>query len=110
LEGEPKTKKGKRRVDLPAIAVEAFEDHRKRMLAEGHASARYVFCDWAGGPLRRQERATPVVPPDREGRGADFSLPACTGSELRLPRFLAILCNSLQRLANLAAFAKVLEI
>jgi integrase len=53
-EGAPKTKKGKRRADLPAIAVEALEDHRRRMLAEGHAGSTYIFCDTTGGPLRRQ--------------------------------------------------------
>ena len=54
MEGEPKTKKGRRRVDLPAIAVEALCDHRKRMLTEGNSGSTYVFCDTNGGPLRRQ--------------------------------------------------------
>jgi integrase len=50
--GEPKTAKARRQVDLPAIAVEALRDHRQRMLAEGHPHG-LVFCDTAGGPLRK---------------------------------------------------------
>src|ERR1019366_7582156 len=33
---EPKTDKGRRRVDLPAFAVAALREHRKRMMVEGH--------------------------------------------------------------------------
>jgi len=50
---EPKTKKSRRRVDLPQIAVNALDDHRKAMLAEGYAGAEYVFLNLSGGPLRR---------------------------------------------------------
>ncbi|HUY91821.1 MAG TPA: site-specific integrase [Pirellulales bacterium] len=50
---EPKTAKGRRRIDLPAIAVDALLDHRKAMLAEGNLAAGYVFCNSQGGPLRR---------------------------------------------------------
>lgn len=50
--GEPKTAKARRRVELPAIAVAALREHRKRMLAEGHPGP-WVFCDTNGGPLRR---------------------------------------------------------
>jgi integrase len=48
---EPKTAKGKRRIDLPAIAVDALHDHRKRMLAEGQAGSEWVFCTRRGGLL-----------------------------------------------------------
>jgi integrase len=48
---EPKTAKSRRRIDLPRFAVEALQDHRKAMLAEGHAAGR-VFCDQKGGYLR----------------------------------------------------------
>jgi integrase len=50
---EPKTAKSRRRVELPDKAVVALEDHRKRMLAEGHAASERVFCNQHGGPLRR---------------------------------------------------------
>jgi integrase len=50
---EPKTAKSRRRVELPDIAVSALLQHRKRMLAEGHAASPWVFCNLHGGPLRR---------------------------------------------------------
>jgi integrase len=50
---EPKTRKSRRRIDLPAFSVEVLHEHRKRMLSEGNASGP-VFCDRAGGYLRRQ--------------------------------------------------------
>ncbi len=49
---EPKTSKGKRRVDLPRLATVALREHRERMMAEGHIGG-YVFCDSQGGPLRK---------------------------------------------------------
>jgi integrase len=50
--GDLKTAKAKRRVDLPALAVEALREHRQRMLAEGHPHG-FVFCDTDGGPIRK---------------------------------------------------------
>jgi integrase len=49
---EPKTDKGRRRVDLPAFAVAALREHRKRMMVEGHP-APLVFCDTDGNPIRK---------------------------------------------------------
>jgi integrase len=49
---EPKSRAGRRCVKLPSIAVNALLEHRKRMLAEGHAGA-FVFCGRGGGPLRK---------------------------------------------------------
>lgn len=49
---EPKTKKSRRRVALPAIAVDALHEHRKLMLSEGHLDGP-VFCNQAGGFFRR---------------------------------------------------------
>lgn len=49
---EPKTAKGRRRVDLPESVTAALWRHRKRMLAEGRAASLWVFCDSDGGPLR----------------------------------------------------------
>jgi integrase len=50
---EPKTKKSRRRIELPETVVATLGEHRKRMLAEGHASSPWVFCNQHGGPLRR---------------------------------------------------------
>jgi integrase len=50
---EPKTAKGRRLVTLPARAVDALAEHRKRAVASGFAGVPYVFCNSTGGPLRR---------------------------------------------------------
>ena len=50
---EPKTSRGRRRIDLPQMAVDALIRHKARMLAEGLASCKWVFCNRAGGTLRR---------------------------------------------------------
>jgi integrase len=52
--GPPKSKAGTRRVKFGATVARALHDHVKRMMAEGNASAGYLFCDRRGGPLRRQ--------------------------------------------------------
>lgn len=50
---EPKSGKG-RRIELSRFAVDALLQHRKAMLAEGHARPDApVFCDTAGGWLRK---------------------------------------------------------
>lgn len=49
---EPKTSKSRRRVDLPAIAVDALTAHRKKMMREGFIGS-HVFCNQSGGLLRR---------------------------------------------------------
>lgn len=54
IPGPPKTKRGKRRIRLPQIEVDALREHRERMIAEGHEDVKLVFCDSVGGPLRRQ--------------------------------------------------------
>jgi integrase len=50
---EPKTGKG-RRIDLPAVAIDALQDHRKRMLAEGLRTDT-VFVNTVGNWLCRQD-------------------------------------------------------
>jgi len=50
--GEPKTQAGIRVVDLPELALQALREQRKRMLSEGNPGP-LVFCDTAGGPLRK---------------------------------------------------------
>jgi integrase len=53
LLSEPKTAKGRRRIDLPKIAEEALLKHKAAMLVEGHAGVEWVFCNQSGGHLRR---------------------------------------------------------
>jgi len=50
---EPKSKAGKRSIQLPQIAVDALHDHRRQMLAEGNAGSEWLFCNTVGGPLRK---------------------------------------------------------
>ena len=50
--GEPKTRRARRQVDLPVLAVLALRDRRERMTVEGHLDG-LVFCDTKGGPLRK---------------------------------------------------------
>jgi integrase len=50
---EPKTAKGRRKIDLPAIVVAALQRHRKQAMAEGFAAVEWVFCNSIGTPLRR---------------------------------------------------------
>lgn len=47
-----KTAASARTVALPAIALDALKEHRKRMLAEGHIGAP-VFCNSEGGFVHR---------------------------------------------------------
>lgn len=50
---EPKTAKGRRCINLPAVAIDALKKHQRQMRAEGHGNVPWVFCDTQGGPLRR---------------------------------------------------------
>jgi integrase len=49
---EVKTAQARRRIHLSRFAQDALHEHRKRMLAEGHAGGP-VFCDTEGGWLRK---------------------------------------------------------
>ncbi len=49
---EPKTRAGKRRIDLASLAVAALREHRKRLLAEGLAASALVFPSSSGSPLQ----------------------------------------------------------
>ena len=42
-----------RRVALPQVVVDALTAHRAQTMREGFASEPWVFCNSAGGPLRR---------------------------------------------------------
>jgi integrase len=46
---ETKSRRG-RHVAVPRFVIDALQEHRERMLAEGHVE--FVFCDTQGGPLR----------------------------------------------------------
>jgi integrase len=47
----PKTRSGRRLIELPETAVKALLQHKAKMFAEGHLN--WVFCDACGGLLRR---------------------------------------------------------
>jgi integrase len=51
---EPKTKKSRRKIPVTRFTLDALQEHRKNMLAEGHYRPDGpVFCDTAGGFLRK---------------------------------------------------------
>jgi integrase len=67
---EPKSASGKRSIILPSIAIEAVAEHRKRMLAEGHCNPESpVFCDTAGGWLRKSNFLRKVYAPILKAAG-----------------------------------------
>jgi integrase len=45
--------KGRRRIDLPHLAIDALHDHRRRMLVEGRDVKDAVFCSPEGGLSRK---------------------------------------------------------
>lgn len=47
---EPKTPSSRRRIDLPAVAVQALHEHKRKMAAEGWA-VPWVFVNQAGTPI-----------------------------------------------------------
>jgi integrase len=49
----PKSAKSRRLIDLPALAVTALWEHKRQMLAEGHAAVPWVFCSGVGGPIHK---------------------------------------------------------
>jgi integrase len=49
---ETKSARGRRRIDLSQFTLDVLHEHRKRLLAAGHAAAP-VFCDHQGGWLRK---------------------------------------------------------
>jgi integrase len=52
--GPPKTEQSRRRIDLCPYSLDALNEHRARMLAEGHYRPDGpVFCDTDGGWLRK---------------------------------------------------------
>jgi integrase len=59
---DPKSAKSRRRVELPAVAIEALHEHRKRMFREGHIAGP-VFCDHRGGWLRKSNFIRQVFKP-----------------------------------------------
>jgi integrase len=52
--GPPKTEQSRRRIDLSRFTLDVLNNHRARMLAEGHYRPdAAVFCDTEGGWLRK---------------------------------------------------------
>jgi integrase len=68
---EPKSERGRRRVKLPASAVEALWKHKARMLAEGHLGRADVpvFCDTRGDFLRKSNFLRKTFAPLLEAAG-----------------------------------------
>jgi len=50
---EPKSARGRRRIDLPPAAVRAVQEHRQRVSTRYRRLSPWVFCDRRGGPLRQ---------------------------------------------------------
>jgi integrase len=60
---EPKSKRGRRVVELPRFAVDVLLGHRKRALAEGTVAAATVFCTRTGGFISKSSFIRQVYKP-----------------------------------------------
>jgi integrase len=69
---EPKTKRSRRTVALPRVAVDALREHQKKMLAEGNIGAP-VFCAPGGGWLHKANFYHRVWYPLLERAGLDVT-------------------------------------
>jgi integrase len=69
---EPKSKRGRRIVELLRFAVDALVDHRKRMLAEGNLGAAVVFCSRNGGFIEKTNLIRKVWQPLLERAGVPY--------------------------------------
>lgn len=69
---EPKTKKSRRTVALPKVAVDALREHRKKMLAEGNIGGP-VFCAPEGAWMRKANFYHRVWYPLLEAAGLDVT-------------------------------------
>ena len=67
---EPKSAKGRRRIDLSELAVGALREHRKRLGATPHPEV-WVFADSKGGPMRKNNFTRRSWWPLRERAGLD---------------------------------------
>src|SRR5262249_19568455 len=59
---EPKTKASRRTISVPAFALDALHEHRKKMVARGFVD-RAVFCNCRGGVVRRYNPLMNSFPP-----------------------------------------------
>jgi integrase len=77
---EVKTKKGRRRIELSQVTLNALNEHRQRMLIEGHdVKAGPVFVATEGGRLRKSHVVQRSYEPIIEAAG----LPRIAFKELR---------------------------
>ncbi len=67
---EPKSAKGRRRIDLSELAVGALREHRKRLGATPHPEV-WVFADSKGGPMRKNNFTRRSWWPLRKRAGLD---------------------------------------
>ena len=65
---EPKSAKGRRRVELSKLALDAIRAHRKQLRATPHPEA-WVFSDSKGGPIRKNNFTRRFWWPLRERAG-----------------------------------------
>jgi integrase len=81
-----KTPKARRRIDLAAATLAALHEHRKRMLAEGHAGGP-VFCNTVGTWLRIGDLTNgsfkPILARANARDGSDAPLPDIRLYDLR---------------------------
>lgn len=52
-DGTPKSKAGRRTVELPPVTIDALIAHKRQLLIEGNAGQPYVFCSPEGKRLRK---------------------------------------------------------
>jgi integrase len=69
---EPKSKRGRRVVELPGFAVDALREHLKRLLAEGNVSAPVIFCTRPGGFISKSSFVRQVFQPLMEKAGVPY--------------------------------------
>src|SRR5262245_2686913 len=78
---EPKTSRSRRKIDLSRYALDALSDHRKAMLAEGHAKAP-VFCAPNGGWMQKSNlRSRSFLPTVARANAKDAEEAAQQGRE-----------------------------
>jgi len=92
---EPKTSRSRRRVDLPARALEALRAHRERLGAVPHPE-RLIFTDSEGGPSVLAPNSTSA-----QRRPSSFALPQPGGRGKHVERFESIAPRGFEELAAL---------
>ena len=69
---ELKSKRGRRKVEIPGFAVTALRNHQKRMLAEGNHKAPVVFCTKTGHFISKSSFVRHMYKPLLEQAGVPY--------------------------------------